>query len=494
VNWFAADGIPMLPVDDVGSANAYPLMRVAAVAKGTSPQTAVNVLAALDVVLPVASEADCQSCHAALADAAQSPTPVNGRATDFASVTTYANGSAWPIATTAATDVPGPEKLLNAAKINILRLHDAKHGASYLRVDSGAADACLSGGEASCLDHRRSIQCSQCHYTPALDLAQIGPIDEPLAGRFGRQQTRHISMSSAMHGFHGKLTDSATGQFVFPDMPAPGSSGRTASVVSQTLSDSCYQCHPGKRTQCLRGAMANGGVVCQDCHGNMRQVGNDFTGSFAQTAGSADLSKRVPWANEPKCQSCHQGDAVSITSINRSDMIVAADGIRLAQAYTKSAAVQPVLANIQSPTSRFAENNSLYRLSNGHGGVMCKACHGSTHSEWPVANPNANDNVAASQLQGHTGTISECTVCHTAGSLARNLNGPHGMHPVNDTGFYDGGHENLAKQNPDACRACHGQTGQGTVLSRVTAPRTLKGHTLVKGTPVSCSLCHNSPL
>lgn len=81
-------------------------------------------------------------------------------------------------------------------------------------------------------------------------------------------------------------------------------------------------------------------------------------------------------------------------------MIQATDGIRLVQAYTRNAATQPVLANIQAAGSRFAENESLYRFSKGHGGVMCKGCHGSTHAEWPNANPNANDNVAARQLLG----------------------------------------------------------------------------------------------
>lgn len=494
VNWFAADGIPMTPVDNAGRTNPYPLARVAAVTKGTSPHTAANVLAAVDVVLPVASEADCQSCHAALADASQSPTLLNGYASDFASVTRYANGTVWHIATTADSDVPGPEKLLNAAKINILRLHDAKHGANY-RQANGTADTCVSGTEASCLDRRRTIQCSQCHYSPALDLAQVGPIDEPAAGRFGRQQTRHVSMSSAMHGFHGNLRDSTTNQYLFPEMPAPGTASRTPTTVTQVLDATCYQCHPGKRTQCLRGAMASGGVVCQDCHGNMRQVGNDFT-SPLPTGGTADLTKRVPWANEPKCQSCHVGDAVTIQTMNRTDMIVASDGIRLAQAYTKTMASQSVLTNIQTPTSRFAENNSLYRLSKGHGGVMCKACHGSTHSEWPVPNvglTGANDNVAATQLQGHTGTIAECSVCHT-GSLPNNLNGPHGMHKVNDANFINGGHESLAENNRNSCRACHGQAGQGTVLSRVAADRTLRGHFLPKGTPVTCTLCHSNQL
>ena len=59
LNWFAADGIPILPVDDAGRSNAYPLMKVAAHDLATGVE-----LASLDVVLPVASEADCQNCHA----------------------------------------------------------------------------------------------------------------------------------------------------------------------------------------------------------------------------------------------------------------------------------------------------------------------------------------------------------------------------------------------------------------------------------------------
>jgi hypothetical protein len=68
------------------------------------------------------------------------------------------------------------------------------------------------------------------------------------------------------------------------------------------------------------------------------------------------------------------------------------------------------------------------------------------------------------------------------------------MHKVNDSNFINGGHENLAGNNKDACRACHGQTGQGTVLSRVAADRTLHGHAVAKGTPVTCTLCHSNQL
>ncbi len=55
-----------------------------------------------------------------------------------------------------------------------------------------------------------------------------------------------------------------------------------------------------------------------------------------------------------------------------------------------------------------------------------------THVEWP----NANDNVTANQLQGHTGTITGCDTCHLpsafedSGELQLTINDPHGMHPV----------------------------------------------------------------
>jgi len=479
-NWFSADGIPILPVDDAGRTNPYPLMRVQAVAKGASATTASNVKASLDIVLPVASEADCRNCH----------NGVDGRASVFASVRNYGNGTPWLVATEG--DAPGPDKVNNASKINILRLHDAKWGAKYTNAD-GSAAKCNGGTEPSCLDQRRAIQCSQCHYSPALDLAQVGPINEPAVGVNGRQQLRHISMSRAMHFNHGQYTS------LFPAMPLPKSAGRTLATQTEILDQTCYQCHPGKQTKCLRGAMGAGGVVCQDCHGDMKQVGNDFTVNLPSN-GLLDLTRRVPWAMEPKCQSCHVGDAKTVTTMNRADHIVAPDGIRNLLAFTKSSAATASVAIIDAPASRFAENQKLYRLSQGHGGVLCQGCHGGTHAEWPNPNAAANDNIAASQLQGHSGTLIECTTCHAAGSLGLTLKGPHGMHPVNDP-TWNLKHSDVAESNKDACRACHGMKGEGTPLSRVAATRTLKADddgkrtvTLPAGTPVRCNTCHENKL
>jgi hypothetical protein len=398
--WFAADGIPILPVDDAGQLNAYPLMRVSAASPGGAQ------LASLDVVLPVASEADCQNCHALGEVAAPVASPLDFIAPD---------------------DIGDPNSVLQAAKYNILLLHDAEHGTSLLE--------------------QTPVLCASCHYSAALDLAGSGPAGAQLG---------NDTMSAVMHGHHGELTDPGTGDPLFP----PGG----------TLEQTCYQCHPGKVTQCLRGAMGGAGIECRDCHGSMLAVGNEA---------------RDPWLDEPRCESCHTGDAVSHLG----------GEIRLSQAWEDDVDIAtPRLA----VNKRFAENDgTLYRNSLGHGGVACEGCHGSTHAVWPNALASANDNVAAIQLQGHAGTLTECSTCHT--SLPLTLNGPHGMHNVNSRDW-NLEHEDFYERNPGACRACHGQNLEGTVLSRTAANRDYlrdedgsRTIHLAKGTPVSCTLCHERP-
>jgi hypothetical protein len=148
---------------------------------------------------------------------------------------------------------------------------------------------------------------------------------------------------------------------------------------------------------------------------------------------------------------------------------------------------------------------------------MCEGCHNSTHAIWPNAMVNANDNVASEQLQGHHGTLTECTVCHGDNSFdiddfkenldANNqMKGPHGMHPVNDSMWNEKHKEVDKKNNRNSCRACHGVNGEGSVLSRVADDRVFEckksnwrncqGKTLnlSKGDVVSCSLCHENEI
>jgi hypothetical protein len=279
----------------------------------------------------------------------------------------------------------------------------------------------------------------------------------------------------------------------------------------------------------------------------MLQVGNDFSQNVSPTnPGAFDMhgnfytdptQPRVPWANEPGCGSCHTGDAKSSmagtanTITNTKDVYGNTDNIRLLQAYkTGDAKATPII-----PTNkRFAEpvvpatfngfsnpgvgNPQLYRVSvqdvsdSGHGanagtatkGLMCEGCHGATHAEWPNANPASNDNVQATQQQGHSGVIAECQTCHgTELNTVATLNGPHGLHPVGPSSpfasssvhrqMFTGGSYNDADYQAK-CQACHGgtsrSTSNGTPLSRAFAQRTLRGQTIAAGTPVGCTRCH----
>lgn len=334
------------------------------------------------------------------------------------------------------------------AKKNILILHDVKHATN--------------------LKNSTPILCASCHYSAALDLAGTGAQGN---------QVGKPTMSQAMHRFHGD-TKNAQGQAVFPDNGTP----------EQT----CYQCHPGKITQCQRGAMKTGGMTCQNCHGNMAAVGGKYplkTGG--SLTGQNDGKARAAWQDVPRCQSCHTGDAMN--HLTGADLAFHSDGIRLKQAFK----INDLSASaISAPTSRFAENSStLYRHSKGHGNVACEGCHGSTHAEFPNADPAANDNVASQQIQGHTGVIIECNACHT--SLALTINGPHGMHNVGDQNWTNGGHKNFYRSNPDNCRACHGKTLDGSPLSKMAVARSLyiEGRSVVlnKGEQVACNRCHSKP-
>jgi hypothetical protein len=336
------------------------------------------------------------------------------------------------------------------ARKNVLILHDRKNG--------------------STLASSTPVLCFQCHYSAALDLAGTGPTG---------MQTVLPSFSRAMHAYHGSLGDGAGGQ-LFPSSANPR--------------DNCYKCHPGAVTDCQRGAMRTGGLQCSDCHGDMLDVGGeDDLAAGGSIDGTNDGGARRPWMDLPRCQSCHTGDANS--HLTGPDLVEAPDGIRLRRAFrTTDAAASPILATNQ----RFAENqDQLYRHSRGHGGLLCRSCHGSTHAIWPIDDPSSNDNLEAAALQGHSGTIIECAVCHGTTNLGNGLSGPHGMHVVNDASFTDHRHSSAYESNPAACRACHGQDLRGTVLSRTAATRTLRAEertvTLQKGTPVGCNHCHGLP-
>ena len=290
--------------------------------------------------------------------------------------------------------------------------------------------------ESTNLVNSKPVLCASCHYSYALDLGQQGPVGPQLI---------NPTMSEATHGYHASRITTA---------PASG--------------NTCFYCHPGEITQCMRGAMETAGIACMDCHGNMYAVGR---------------SGRRAWIDLPRCESCHTGDAVS----NIGNQIIGRT------TYTDS---PDVATFIIATNKRFAEQtDTLFRNSLGHNGVACESCHGSPHAIWPSR--ETNDNLAAITIQGHDGMIVECTACHGTG-LSLTLDGPHGMHNVNSQTWVDG-HDKFFENSRQACQACHGTTGDGTWISKAAADRSFSGEhgetvVIFKGSEINCGLCHENKL
>jgi hypothetical protein len=327
-------------------------------------------------------------------------------------------------------------------RFNILRAHDDRHLGSANYSSALAARGYSAAGLFATASGGRSILCASCHLSEALTGSGISGISP---------------LTAAIHRLHAGASDPATG------LTLDSSANRTA----------CYRCHPGSETRCLRGAMgsavsANGtmAIQCQNCHGSMSAVG---------------ASTRTGWLDEPTCQNCHTGTATQNSGAIRFTSVFDASGqARLA-------------VNSTFATSDSAPVPGLYRFSAGHGGLQCSACHGATHAEYPSSHPN--DNLQSVALQGHVGTIGECSACHTAGVPSTVTGGPHGMHPVGQAWVSQ--HDNAAESNRTRCQACHGVDYRGTVLSRSFAARTLTTEfgtkSLFRGAQVGCYMCHNGP-
>jgi hypothetical protein len=99
-----------------------------------------------------------------------------------------------------------------AADLNVVRLHDARHGTA--------------------LEASTPVVCQRCHYSPALDLAHVGPVAGPDAN--GREQTSHHSNSNALHTFHGGLA----GEGLFAaELPPPTDPRRTGADGRPVVND-----------------------------------------------------------------------------------------------------------------------------------------------------------------------------------------------------------------------------------------------------------------
>ncbi|MEQ1636614.1 MAG: hypothetical protein ABL903_07970 [Methylococcales bacterium] len=394
-----------------------------------------KILATTTTVLPVSDEMTCKACHA-------STTSTNSAAIAAKPVTGWVND-------------PDPNK---DWKKNILKLHDQEKLSSNLYQTGIAQNGYNPSGLLATATAGKPVLCVACHASNAyFDKANLKTVMPGV--------TDIRPFTQALHTKHAGVVNPADAVNPGPTPPP------TLNDISNRTA--CYLCHPGSETQCLRGAMSKavdtGGkqMSCQNCHGKMTEVGS---------------SAREGWFNEPTCESCHNSAADN----KRAMVGVDANGISLVPADHTFA------TNADTPVKGL----NLYRFSKGHGGLQCEACHGATHAEYPSA--HVDDNTQSIAVQGHAGTVAECSACHK--TIPTTVNGgPHGMHTTGDAWVksHEKANKNGSATTP-SCAYCHGTTRAGTPLSAIKVAKTINaGEFGIKNWPanyqVSCFSCHNGP-
>jgi hypothetical protein len=586
-NQHAADLLPLSDVDDQGRVNPYPVFRVQARENG-------QVKASTDAVLTASRDFQCRGCHAKGKIAANPKAPYTAAA--FAATPTGQMQKEANLLQTldrpeffeAASDSIYDQE--HAAALNFSSLHDFYDGEFFLRyMQYGSKDNMY--GPTFLTDKVNvdgPIQCTGCHSTAMRAIM----FNEGwwTANDFDTTSMEYDpNYTVSMHRFHGELqwNDAKTdivrdirGMYVRWDWKTQGRNSKTLFPVLDAqgkplpMEENCLKCHAGQRETHYRDRMSTAGVTCYDCHGDMLAVGEAFPKDYPNhkdKLGSENLNDyRVGWYDNPDCGSCHVGNgnkgqdkqngffsagvmqrafddadlSATTRAINRADPDAARFSAAPLQNYQASfptdfyhmdGTTETLQTKVDAPVFRYGKDS--------HGNVPCAACHGAAHAIWPNADPSANDNQAALQLQGHTGTLHECNVCHTADSFrlqgdldggtysgdtkAGILGGPHNLHPVNDPYWfkssvgdtpnqdgtkYGGWHNNYAKKSgkdgEDQCAACHGADHKGTRLSKTPVDRVFdfsdldfaklkaagfkaKVVKVAAGTEIGCDTCHS---
>lgn len=377
-NWFVAYGIPIIPYDDSGKPNQYPMMRLVAL-NGLSQPLASN-----DVVLPVSDEMECKLCH--LSGSGPAARPAAGWVND-----------------------PDPGR---DYRLNVLRLHDERQwsNAPALYAAALASNSFnVAGLYATVKVDKHPFICASCHVSEALPLPPLLGINP---------------LTAAMHGHHAVVMDPRNGQTLDAD------NNRTA----------CYTCHPGSVTRCLRGAMgkavnsADGSMAmqCQDCHGGMSAVGDPgrtgwfdepncqacHTGNALNNSGQIRYTSVFDAPGHPRVPATNQFATTPDVPLPGKSLFrfsTGHGGVKCAGCHGSTHAEFP---------SAFINDNVASVEHQGHPGVLaeCDTCHGAQpsttnggpHGLHPLGQAWVVAGESAPHVSAYEAGSQQCQSCHGA--------------------------------------------------------------------------------
>ena len=429
LNWFEGLGVPIIPIDDSGRRNSYPMMRLSA------RDTAGRLLATTDVVLPVSSEMDCRACHGSGSGPDAQP------------------AAGWVFDPTPSRDY----------RLNILRLHDEKQAGNSVYVTALAANGFRADGLYPTVQIAGTpILCAKCHASEALGTPGAPGVD---------------SLTRATHTRHANVRSPGNG------LPLDSIANRAA----------CYQCHPGSTTRCLRGAMGaavatDGSLAmqCQSCHGSMSQVGaanrtgwldepncqQCHTGSATQNNGQVRYTSAFETNGTPR---------VAVNSLFATNANTPAPGKSLYRFSKGHGGLQCSACHgsthAEFPASHRNDNvQSVQRQ--GHVGALmdCLACHatvpntinGGPHGMHPISASWTTDHGDAAESVG----LAQCQSCHGSDYRGTVLSRAGGTRSFS-TKF---GTKNFYRGYQVSCYVCHAGPNSSNPSNHV--PPTVTGGSL----------------
>jgi hypothetical protein len=370
--WFLAAGIPIIPKDDAGQKNFYPMMQVEYF-DGTH-----TLLAQSSIVLPVSDEMDCRGCHASGSPSAAMPP------------------SGWVYNPDAEKDY----------KLNILKLHDAKQANPNLYEQYLLTAKYQIAGLYAAATAGNPVFCDRCHLSNA-----VAPLGIP--GIQGIPQ-----LTTSVHLAHAKVTDPVG----------------LLTLDNENNRNACYNCHPGSQTRCLRGAMGNAvaangtmAIQCQSCHGNMSAVGAATRQGWLQEPNCQSCHTGTATKNSGAIRYTSVFDttgavrqAADATYATNPD--TPATGVSLFRFSKGHGGLQCEACHgathAEYPTSQANDNIQSQNLQ-GHVGMLveCNTCHsvpdtinGGPHGLHPTGQAWVNAHPDAVEAQGP----GQCAACHGA--------------------------------------------------------------------------------